>query len=93
MQTRLPGDLVSALKAVIDEYAEETAVSQDSEESEEHQVVHAAVQHPNFPSEQLLQAVSKTVEVTHSPMPLLDNPCPCMILISWPHCNMHHFHA
>ena len=62
MQTRLPGELVGFLKAIIEEYAEEIAISQDSEESDEHQVVHQ-LQQPNFPSEQLLQAINKTVEV------------------------------
>lgn len=62
VQTRLPGELVTRLKAVIDEYAEEIAISQDSEESEEHQVVHA-LQQPTFPSDQLLQAIGRVVEV------------------------------
>lgn len=66
MQTRLPGDLVGFLKAIIEEYAEEIAISQDSEESEEHQVVHQ-VQQPNFPSKQLLEAITKTVEVDLPP--------------------------
>ena len=65
VQTRLPGDLVGSLKAIIEEYAEEIAISQDSEESDDHQVVHQ-LQQPHFPSEQLLKAINKTVEVRYS---------------------------
>lgn len=66
LQTRLPGDLVSTLKAIMEEYAEETAVSQGSEESEDQQVLHPSIQHPNFPSEQLLHAIGRTVEVRNA---------------------------
>ncbi len=66
VQHRLPGELGAALKAIMGEYAEDMAVSQGSEESEEHQTManlHANVQYPAFPSAQLLQTINKFVEV------------------------------
>lgn len=65
MQTRLPGELAGALKAIMGEYAEDMAVSQGSEESEEHQMP-GNVQYPMFPSAQLLQTINKFVEVCGS---------------------------
>ena len=48
---------------MIEEYAEEIAISQGSEEGEEQHIVQTSLQYPVFPSEQLLQAISKTIEV------------------------------
>ena len=53
------------------EYAEEMAVSQGSEESEEHQRLVGGVQYPNFPSGQLLQKIHKFVEVPPSKLSVL----------------------
>lgn len=84
LQARIPSGLTCELQAIMEEYREEVVVSQGSEESEEreeqqNELMRAGIRYPPFPSQQLLEAIDRNIEVCAG----LSTSCVCVCIALW----------